>query len=59
MKGKGKHQIYTPPKIKEFDPDKHWVRKCLSCQKEVTLDRRMYICNPCKRSEPFQSGING
>lgn len=53
---KAKPPKAEPPKVKEFSPDKQWVRKCLNCRQEVTLDRPNFICDRCKRSDLFRAG---
>ena len=30
------------------------VRKCLSCRKEVMLEKNIYICTPCKQTENYK-----
>ena len=30
------------------------VRKCLSCRKEVSLEKNIYVCSPCKQSEYYK-----
>tara|TARA_R100001369_G_scaffold90836_1_gene130549 strand:+ start:1541 stop:1954 length:414 start_codon:yes stop_codon:yes gene_type:complete len=29
-------------------------RKCLSCRKEMLLEKNLYICEPCKKSENYK-----
>lgn len=38
---------------KKIKPSQFRVRKCLSCRKEVLLEKNLYICNPCKGNENY------
>jgi len=37
-----------------FDPKTHWLRKCLSCRKEILLERNIFICDQCKKMDKFR-----
>jgi len=43
--------------LRDINKDKYRVRKCLSCLKEKILEKRMYICNPCKETQNYKDGM--
>ena len=43
--------------LRDSNKDKYRVRKCLSCLKEKILEKRMYICNPCKETQNYKDGM--